>query len=213
MKQLQRSFGSQFARPHGPLGRLVASMMRRGNAPLNLWMVELLQVEPGDRILEVGFGPGVALAELIARASTGFVVGVDASESMVRQAQSRHADAIAAGRLEIRQGDAGSLTHNDATFDTVCGAHVIYFWPDPIRTVRELRRVLRPGGKLALGYQEREHMPPGAATRLSQAGAKLVGPGEVDQVVHSAGFEDIRLETQQTSSGSGPGGFCVVAIK
>jgi SAM-dependent methyltransferase len=186
-------------------------MMRRGNAPLNLWMVELLQVEPGDRILEVGFGPGVALAALLARASTGFVAGVDVSESMVRQAHSRHAAAIAAGQLEIRQGDADSLPYDDATFDTVCGAHVIYFWPDPVRTVRELRRVLRPEGTLALGYQEREHMPPGAATRLSQAGARLVGPGEVEQIVRSAGFEDVRLETRQTPSG--PAGFCVVAMK
>ncbi len=44
MKHVQRSIGSQFARPHGPLGRLVARMMRRGNAPLNLWMVDLLEV-------------------------------------------------------------------------------------------------------------------------------------------------------------------------
>jgi ubiquinone/menaquinone biosynthesis C-methylase UbiE len=174
-------------------------------------MVELLEVEPGDRILEVGFGPGVALTELLARASTGLVVGVDVSESMVRQAQKRHADAIVAGRLEIRQGDAGSLPYDDAAFDKVCGAHVIYFWPDPVRTVRELRRLLRPGGKLALGYQEREHMPRGAATGLSQAGARLVGPGDVEQVVLSAGFEDVRLETRQTSSG--PAGFCVVAMK
>jgi SAM-dependent methyltransferase len=112
---------------------------------------------------------------------------------------------LLAGRLEIRQGDAGSLPDDDATFDTVCGAHVIYFWPDPVLTVREFRRVLRPGGKLALGYQEREHMPPGAAKGLSQAGARLVGPGDVEQVVQSAGFEDVRLETRQTPSG--PAGF------
>lgn len=211
MKQLRRSFGSQFARPHGPLGRLVARLMRRGNAPLNLWIVELLGVEPGDRILEVGFGPGVALAELLARASSGFVAGVDVSESMVREARSRHADAIAAGRLEIRQGDAGSLPYGDATFDKACGTHVIYFWPDREGTVRELRRILRPGGTLALGYQERDRMPPGSATMLSQAGARLVGPGEVERIVRAAGFEDVRLETRQTPSG--PAGFCVIATK
>jgi ubiquinone/menaquinone biosynthesis C-methylase UbiE len=211
MRQLQRSFGSQFARPHGLLGRLVAGMMRRGNAPLNLWMVELLEVDPGDRILEVGFGPGVALAELLARASEGLVAGVDLSESMVRQARSRHADSIAAGRLEIRQGDASALPYDDATFDKACGAHVIYFWPDQERAVRELRRVLRPGGTLALGYQEREHMPPGSASGLTMAGARLVGPGDVERIVRAAGFAGVRLETRLTSAG--PAGFCAVATK
>lgn len=211
MKRVQQSLGRQFARPHGPLGRLVARMMRRGNAPLNLWMVELLAVEPADRILEVGFGPGVALAALLARASKGWVAGVDVSDAMVRQARSRHGAAIAAGRLEVHQGDATALTFADATFDKVCGAHVLYFWPDPERTVRELRRVLRPGGSLALAYQEREHMPPGAAMGLSRAGARLVGPGDVERIVRTAGFEDARVETRQTSSG--PAGFCVVAVR
>jgi SAM-dependent methyltransferase len=211
MQRLQRSFGSQLARPHGLLGPLVAGVMRRTNAPLNLWMVDLLQVEPTDRILEVGFGPGVALAELLARASEGFVAGVDASESMVRQARSRHADTIAAGRLEIRQGNASSLPYGDATFDKVCGAHVLYFWPDQEGTVRELRRVLRPGGTLALGYQERERMPPGAASGLSLAGARLVGPGDVERIVRAAGFAEVRVETRKTPSG--PAGFCAVAMR
>src|SRR2546426_9124300 len=112
MQRFTQTVGRQFGRPRGPLGWIVARLMRRGNAPLNLWMVELLDVAPGDRVLEVGFGPGVALAELLARASDGFVAGVDASELMVRQARSRHANAIAAGRLEIRHGDAGSLPYD-----------------------------------------------------------------------------------------------------
>jgi ubiquinone/menaquinone biosynthesis C-methylase UbiE len=185
--------------------------MRRSNAPLNLWMVELLAVEPGDRVLEVGFGPGVALAELLVRASSGFVAGVDASELMVRQARARQANAMAAGRLELRQGDAGSLPYDDATFDTVCGTHVIYFWPDAVATVRELRRVLRAGGTLAIGYQEKEHMPPQAVAGLSRAGARLFGAGEVERVVRAAGFEDIRVEERVTPGG--PGGFCVLGRK
>jgi len=173
---LVRTFSKQFARPRGPLGRLAARLMRGGNAPLNVWMVERLQVAPRDRVLEVGFGPGVALAALLARASEGFVTGLDASGLMVRQARARHADAIAAGRLELHAGDAGSLPFADASFDKVCGAHVIYFWPDPVATVRELRRVLRPDGTLALGYQERERMPPQAKAGLPRPGRDCTAP-------------------------------------
>lgn len=211
MNLIVRTFGRQFGRPRGPLGRIAARLMIRGNTPLNIWMVDLLAPGPRDRVLEVGFGPGVALAKLLARTPDGFVAGVDASDMLVRQARSRHADAIAAGRLEIRLGDAGSLPYGDATFDKVCGAHVIYFWPDPAATVRELRRVLRAGGVLVLAYQEREHMPPPARAGLSQAGARLYEPGEVEQVVRAAGFADVQVKTQMAQGM--PTGFCVLAIK
>jgi ubiquinone/menaquinone biosynthesis C-methylase UbiE len=170
-------------------------------------MVDLLDVASGDRVLEVGFGPGVALAALLTRATEGFVAGVDVSESMVRQARSRYAAAIAAGRLDIRVGDAISLPYDEAAFDKVCGTHVIYFWRDPVATVRELRRVLRPGGILALAYQER----PVAARALIQAGAKLYGSGEVERVVWRAGFADVHVETLPAPKG--PVGSCLLAAK
>jgi ubiquinone/menaquinone biosynthesis C-methylase UbiE len=211
MQRLTQTLGRQLGHPRGPLGWMVARVMRRSNARLNLWMVELLRAAPGDRVLEIGFGPGVALAALLARASKGFVAGVDVSESMVRQARSRHAAAIADGRLDIRRGDANSLPYDDAAFDKVCGTNVIYFWTDPVATVRELRRVLRPGGTLALAYLEREHAPPTAARALSQAGARLYGPGEVEQVVRLAGFSDVRVETLPAPKG--PVGSCLLATK
>ena len=211
MQQFRKTIGSQLGHPRGPLGAIVARIMRRSNAQLNLWMVELLQVAPGDRVLEIGFGPGVALAALLARASDGFVAGVDMSEDMVRQARSRNAAAIAAGRLDIRHGNAGCLPFDDATFDKVCGAHVIYFWADPVATVRELRRVLRPGGTLALAYFEREHAPPAAAKALSQAGARLYGPGEVEQIAQRAGFTDVHVETLPAPKGRI--GSCLLATK
>ncbi len=76
--------------------------------------------------------------------------------------------------------------------------------------MRELRRVLRPGGTLALAYQERERMPPQARAGLIQGGARLFGPGEVEQVVRAAGFVDVHSETRATPEG--PDGFCVLAV-
>jgi len=208
---IARTFGAQFARPRGPLGQLVARIMRRGNAPLNLWVVDLLAITPHHRVLEVGFGPGVALAALATRASHGMVAGIDFSASMVRQARSRHAAAITAGRLDLRQGDAAALPFAEGSFDVVCATHVLYFWPDPVATMRELRRVLRPGGTLALGYQERAHMPPRAARGLSLAGARLVGPEDVARMARAAGFTRVRVETRATLEG--PAGFCALAVK
>ena len=211
MQQVNRLIGRNFGRPSGLVGRLTARLMRRGNAALNLWLVDLLDVQPADRVLEVGFGPGVALDALLARAADGFVAGVDASALLVQQARARHASAIAAGRLEVRQGDAAALPFGEATFDRACGTHVIYFWPDPVAAVRELRRVLRPGGTLALGYQERGHMPEVALRTMGTIASRLYGPGEVEQVVRDAGFVAVRTETQ--GNPEHPGGFCLLAVK
>ncbi len=211
MQRLTRIIGRNFGHPRGPVGRLTAGMMRKGNASLSLWMVELLDVKPRDRVLEIGFGPGVALAALVAHAADGVVTGVDASELMVRQVRARLAAEIASGHLIVRQGDAASLPDGDATFDAVCGAHVVYFWPDPVATVRELRRVLRPGGTLALAYQERGHMPPIALRTTGQIAAQLFGPGEVEQVARAAGFADVRVATQ--GAPDSPTGFCLLATK
>jgi len=104
-----------------------------------------------------------------------------------------------------------SLPYGDETFDKAGGAHTIYFWPDAVTGVRELRRVLRPGGLLARAYQERERMPPGSAEALSRAGAPLFGPGEVERLVRAAGFVEVRVEVQ--GAPDGPDGFCAVATK
>ena len=211
MQQLNRLIGRNYGQPRGLVGRFTARMMRQSNAALNLWLVGLLDIAPRSRVLEVGFGPGVALDALLARASEGFVAGVDASALMVEQARARHAAAIGAGRLEVTQGDAVALPYGDATFDSACGTHVVYFWPDPVATLRELRRVLRPGGTVALGYQQREHMPAIALRTTGQIAARLYGPGELEQVVRDAGFPDVQLKTQ--GDPASPGGFCVLATK
>lgn len=209
--RLRRLFGAQFARPHGPLGRVAARIMRAGNAPLNGWILQLLSVRPGDHVLEVGFGPGVALAQLLELVPDGTVTGVEASTSMAKQARDRFRPAIADGHLKIHNGDAASLPFDEGTFDKVSAIHVVYFWPDQLATIGELRRVLRPGGVLALGYQERDRMPPRAARGLAAAGARLVGPGEVEDLARRAGFGDARVEARPGDGG--PSGFCLLARK
>jgi SAM-dependent methyltransferase len=211
LQRLKWAFARQFARPHGPLGNVAAGIMRRGNAPLNLWIIELMELKPGSRVLEVGFGPGIALAELVHRTPKGFVAGIDTSASMANQARRRHRKAIASGHLQIHCGDASSLPFEGQTFDWVLGTHVLYFWADPVATVLELHRVLRPGGSLALGFQERAHMPETAVDGLSAAGATLVDAGEVEELTRKAGFAGVRRETKPGVGG--PAGFCVIATK
>ena len=80
------------------------------------------------------------------------VAGVDPSPEMIAQAQARNAPAVATGRVELRRGAAARLPFESNTFDKAVAVNSRQVWPDAIAGLRELRRVLKPGGRVALGF-------------------------------------------------------------
>ncbi|MGZ5477482.1 MAG: methyltransferase domain-containing protein, partial [Thermoanaerobaculia bacterium] len=108
---LEATLRSQFHNPHGLLGRVAGAIMasRPSNRQRNAWAVSLLDIQPHDRVLEIGFGPGLAIADIARRLTTGTAVGLDHSELMLLAASRRNTAAIAAGRVELRLGSAESL--------------------------------------------------------------------------------------------------------
>jgi ubiquinone/menaquinone biosynthesis C-methylase UbiE len=145
---------SQFGCPRGWLGRLAGASMTR-NSGDDAWTVELLDAQPTDRVLEVGFGPGVGIELLSHRARQGHVAGIDPSHEMVHAATRRNRAAVQAGRVELRQGIVDSLPYADASFDKACALHSLYFWPSLEHGLEELHRVLAPAGRLALAVRMR----------------------------------------------------------
>jgi SAM-dependent methyltransferase len=205
--------GMQLSHPRGLLGAMIGRVIfAKGNASINTWIVQLLPLQPADHLLEVGCGPGVALQGFAVRAHQGLIAGIDASPIMVRKARKRNAAAIKTGRIEIEQGNASRLTYADASFDTVVAVHVIYFWSDPVATLQEFRRVLRPGGLVAMAFRIKEQMPPSTQKAFAQSGATTYpGAEDVAALLAAAEFTHICIERQQTSSG--PSGCCVLGQK
>src|SRR5262245_52437341 len=107
--RLLRLIWRQFRKPRGLVGRFICYGMPSRNLYDAQWTVSLLNIQPGSRVLEIGFGPGVSTQFAAAKASNGFVAGIDHSETMVQAARQRNAEAIKAGRMELRQGDVASL--------------------------------------------------------------------------------------------------------
>src|SRR5207253_9124548 len=97
--QLLRPLLQQFARPSGWLGHIAGLLMAKG-ADDDRWLVDLLEVQPDDRVLEVGFGPGVAIELIATRATRGLVGGIDPSDVMVQQATKRNRQAVQEGRVQ-----------------------------------------------------------------------------------------------------------------
>jgi ubiquinone/menaquinone biosynthesis C-methylase UbiE len=160
-----------FGRPKGVMGRLGGVIMARLNRDAAAQVIDLLDVQPDDRILEVGFGPGVAVQLLLHRMPTVWVAGVDQSQEMVEQAAARNADALRARRADLRYGSVDRLPFADETFDKVLAVNSMQVWPDARGGLLEIWRVLKKGGTVALGFTVNSGQPKqGVAELLSGVG-------------------------------------------
>jgi SAM-dependent methyltransferase len=179
-----------FGRPQGLAGRLGGRILARANRPFAEEVVAFLDVEPSDMILEIGFGPGVAIELLARKPAAGRVAGIDVSTEMVEQARARNAAAIGAGALDLRYGTVEHLPFEDAAFDLALAINSMQVWPDRDAGLREIRRVLRPGGR--------------SRSRSRRArGSRAPG---WRRCWGAAGFEDARVAELR-------GGFCIVAFE
>lgn len=176
--RLHEQVARQFSLPEGAGGRAIAAVMRLVNWLPNRQAIRLLGVGAGDDVLEVGFGPGHALRALSRLAAGGSVTGVDRSRTMFQEASRRNATAIRAGRMRLRNGSFEALPAKDGSFDRILAVNVLYFVGSLEAAFAEARRVLRPGGSIAIYVTDRNAMQwlqfSGADTRHSFDAAHLM---------------------------------------
>lgn len=144
-----------FGLPKGILGVIAGWLMGRMNVGLNEWAVSMLDVQPDDRVLEIGYGPGVGIQKIAELALNGFVSGIDPSDVMARQASKRNAASISAGRVGLLEGSVSSLPYGDRSFDKVLSVNNIMLWPELEKSMKEVHRIMKPGGRLVIALNPR----------------------------------------------------------
>lgn len=162
--------------------------MNRGNRRMNTRAIDLLDLEDGIRVLDLGFGGGLALDMLLDRGVQ--VTGVDRAPAMVAAATTRHRDAIAAGRLTVAEGDVAALPLAAASVERVLTINTVYFWSDLAAAFAEIHRVLTPKGKLVIGIRDGSVM-----NNVSRDIFTIRPPDEIKTKVVDAGFDDVRIES------------------
>jgi SAM-dependent methyltransferase len=201
VRALDRDVIGQAHHPRGAAGRVTAWEMahRPSNRQRSGWAVSLLGVRPADRVLEIGFGPGLAVAALV-RAGAGHVYGIDHSDVMLRQASRRNRAAIRAGRVTLVRASVDRLPPAlDGPFDAILAVNSLGFWPDAAERLADLRGRLAPGGRIAVASQPRS---PGATADTSRRAAEAV-----EDLLRGAGYTRTRTETLALS----PPVVCVLA--
>ncbi len=141
------------------------------NDDCRAWVTDLLTIGPNNSVLEVGFGPGVVIGRLTTLAPAGRVAGVDPSREMVEQARHRNAAAIRSGRVDLRHTPVENLPFDNDSFDKALAINWVQVWPNAVAGLQEIRRVLKPGGSIALGFTPYSgHPKEGLAEMLATAG-------------------------------------------
>ena len=152
-------FGAQMRKPEGWGGNMMCHILVWHHAGLIRWTVDLMNVQPGDRILDIGCGNGLAVQKMAEQANNGFVAGIDYSQVSVDLSQKRNAAAIEAGKVAISLGDVKTLPYEDQNFDKISAIESFYYWEDYIAGLEEAKRVLKPGGRLVIIMELTKDLP------------------------------------------------------
>ncbi len=191
----------QFKRPTGRRGRFVAALMNREHQPLTLWGLTHVNIEPDYVILDVGCGGGKTVSRLAQRAVLGKVFGIDYSADMVEYSKKVNKKLIAENRVEIVEAPVENTGFPDNFFDLVTAIETYYFWPNFSDALQEIKRVLKPSGKLLM---TNEMVKDGVydvkcAKTIEQAHVRLLSLEETKNIMQNVGFADVQIFTKDSS--------------
>ncbi len=189
---LAHRFARQLARPAGAAGRLLGGAMDIANRKPTRLAVDLLDPRPGEAVIDAGCGTGAAMAQVLRRARCR-ATGIDPSPTMLRAARRRLGDSGA----ELVQAGLEDLPFADASFDAALALNVLYFCDARGAMLGNLRRVLKPGGRLVAYVTHRETMENWPFARAGLH--RLYDAGELADALHDAGFARERIAVQEVA--------------
>jgi len=174
-------------------------------APIAHDLIELAELRPGEQVVDVGCGTGVVTRLAAERIGDGGAAGVDINPGMLRAARDVAGERV----IEWHEASAEALPLGDATFDVALCQMALQFFPDKSGALREMRRVVRPGGRIVLNVPG--PTPPPLAV-LEQALRRHIGPAagdfvasvfslydtdEVRTLLEGAGFTDVQARSER----------------
>lgn len=136
----------------------MSRVFEKGNSELNALVMETVAIRNDDRALEIGFGTGKLISEMAGHLQEGCIEGIDFSRSMVQIARKKNKKQIEIGNVKLHLGDFDEMPFADNSFDKIFSVNTIYFWKNPETTIGKIHRILKPGGKLILGFHDRSQM-------------------------------------------------------
>lgn len=195
MANILKTFFTNCAHPRGRMGRVMLRFMNFGHAPLTNWGLSLLSFQDQMTMLDIGCGGGATLQRLLKRSKDAKVYGIDISEESVAKAKKINADVLDK-QVFVTQGSAEKLPYDDGMFDVITAVETVYFWPNLPHCLKEVRRVLKPGGRFAIMI---EVLDSDSVWTNVVEGMTAYSPDELQKMLNEAGFIQIELHSKKPS--------------
>jgi ubiquinone/menaquinone biosynthesis C-methylase UbiE len=180
---------SQFAKPTGLFGRILARGMAWGHRDFYKNTAKVLSLKHDDKYLEIGFGSGLFIKKYASHVKK--IAGLDYSEDMVNLASSINENLIKSGKAEFRQGNVSSLPWENDEFSAVAGIETFFYWPEPVASLKEIYRVLAPGGRLVIEMAYNRDDGLDHAKHIEKLNLHLYSADEMAEMFEESEFSDI----------------------
>lgn len=204
-------FMRQVRKPSQWLGRFVVKGMNQRHALLTDWGVSQVEIDRTWTILDIGCGGGRTVGELAKAADTGKVYGVDYAEGSVIVSRDYNRRFITDGRVQIEHATVSKLPFPDCMFDLVTAIETQYYWPNLQEDMREIRRVLKPGGTLLVVAENykggRFDWLEGPLMRILLGSSRL-SPEDQRVLFEGTGYADVQIVEERRK-----GWICVTGSK
>ncbi len=190
--KLMNVIGKQMQYPRGIFGKILFAWMTRMTIEHARWTVDLMEIQPDDDIIEIGFGNGANIKLLLQRARNGSVTGVEISETAIEMASKKNAKAISEGRVKLYEAAGNALPFEAGVYDKACTVATAYVIEDPGAVFKEMYRVLKPHGRAAVTFPVRENF-----IRFKPVGTEgfyLHELADLKKAFRDAGFVNCRTE-------------------
>lgn len=182
---------AQLRQPHGDRGHQLADTMNESNAGINRRVIELMALTSGTSVLEIGFGNGGFVGELLKQANGIRYTGLDWSQAMVNAARKQNQ---ALKKAVFIHGASVQMPFASQCFDMVMSVNTLYFWENPEQDFAEIRRVLKPAGQVCIAFADKSFM---SQLSFSQYNFKLYDKESVVDIIERSGFQIVQAETYE----------------
>jgi SAM-dependent methyltransferase len=189
----------QFQRPTGRPGKIVAALMNKSHKSLTTWGLTHVTIDPDFTVLDAGCGGGKTVNRLAALVPDGKVYGIDYSPDMVAFTKKLNKKYIEEGKVEVVEGKVDKTGFPDGAFDLVTAVETYYFWPSLPDAFQEIKRILKPSGKLLMvnelikdGIYDVDQ-----AELIRKVHVQLYPLGEIRDLLEAAGFVSVKVSVKE----------------
>lgn len=198
-----KNIAMQFRKPTGFFGSIVARIMVKGNRPVYETLLKYMNVEEGDRLLEIGYGPGVGINLIMERYNPGGIYGVDFSELMCAKAAVRNKKHVESGKVKLTFGDFITAEVKEKDFDKIYFTNVVYFWSSLKEPFEKLHALVKNEGTVFFYMAGEEYLK-----KNKMSSTEIFNKYSIEKITAAlklAGFKDVQYFFEK--------GYYIKAIK